>query len=248
MVFDNLLNPVLSPLLNLPPLLSILIISLILSLLMTFIYKWMTDQELMKTLKEDIKSLQKEMKQFKDNPSKMMEINKKAMEKNMKYMMHSMKPTLVTFIPLIIIFAWLSSHFAYYPLVAGEQFTIDATFEEGTLGDILLDSPNGVELLNDKEQKIVNDESRWMLKGEPGTYKLKFTYDDRQFTQDILIVENKDNWEYKNPLQKIKDSNLKQIMVENEKVTVINLFGWEIGWLGTYILFSIAFSMSLRKI
>src|SRR3989344_3449858 len=109
MVFESLLNPVLSPLLSLPPLAAILIVSIFLSVLMTLIYKWMTDQELMKTLKEDV--------------------NKRAMEKNMKYMMHSLKPTLVTFIPLIIIFAWLSSHLAFYPLIAGEQFTLDAEFK-----------------------------------------------------------------------------------------------------------------------
>jgi uncharacterized membrane protein (DUF106 family) len=28
----------------------------------------------------------------------------------------------------------------------------------------------------------------------------------------------------------------------------MNLFGWEVGWLGTYIVFSIVFSMGLRKI
>ena len=82
MVFESLLDPVFSPLLQLHPLWGIAIISLILTWIITLVYKWVTDQKLMKELKDDIKSVQKEMKEFKDNPAKVIEIQKKAMEKN----------------------------------------------------------------------------------------------------------------------------------------------------------------------
>ena len=59
MVFENLLGPIFAPLLKLPIFWAILIIALFVSLIITFVYKWMTDQHLMKTLKEDIKSFQK---------------------------------------------------------------------------------------------------------------------------------------------------------------------------------------------
>ncbi len=248
MVFEAILDPVLSPLLRLPPLLSIILVSFVLSVVITLIYKWMTDQELMKTLKEDMKSMQKEMKQLKDNPQKMMEVQKKAMEKNMKYMMHSLKPTLVTFIPLIIIFGWLSTNLAYYPLVAGEQFTVDALFKEGSTGNITMMPQDGVQFQNNNTQHIINDKAAWLMKGEPGIYTLTFIYDQREFYHDILIVQDKGSWEYKNPEKSVKDSNLKTIKVGNEKVIVLNVFGWKIGWLGTYIIFSIVFSMGLRKL
>lgn len=104
MVFESLLNPIFGPLLKLPPLWAIIIISLVIAILITLVYKWMTDQHLMKSLKDDIKKFQKEMKELKHEPQKVMAIQKKAMQTNMKYMMHSMKPTLVTFLPIILIF------------------------------------------------------------------------------------------------------------------------------------------------
>ncbi len=55
MAFETILNPIMAPLLGLPPFWSILIISLVVALIITFVYKWMTDQHLMKALKEDIK-------------------------------------------------------------------------------------------------------------------------------------------------------------------------------------------------
>src|SRR3989344_1774334 len=138
MVFESLLDPVFSPLLQLHPLWGIAIISLILTWIITLVYKWVTDQKLMKELKDDIKSVQKEMKEFKDNPAKVMEIQKKAMEKNMQYMMHSFKPMIFTLIPILIIFGWLNLHFAYEPLLPDAPFTVAALFDPGFAGNVTL--------------------------------------------------------------------------------------------------------------
>ena len=67
----------------------------------------MTNQELMKKLKEEMKDYQKQIKELRSNPARAME-SEKAMESNMKYMSHSFKPTLITIIPIFIIFGWMS--------------------------------------------------------------------------------------------------------------------------------------------
>ena len=46
----------------------------------------------------------------------------------------------------------------------------------------------------------------------------------------------------------IEDGTVKSIFVDRGKLIVLNLFGWKLGWLGAYIIFSIVFSMGLRKI
>ncbi|MEK6907499.1 MAG: EMC3/TMCO1 family protein [Nanoarchaeota archaeon] len=86
------------------PAVSLLIISFILTFITTLIYKYTTDQQLMKSFKEESKKMQEEMKLLKDNPQKMMEKNKELMGKNMKMMRQSFKPLLYTFIPFAIIF------------------------------------------------------------------------------------------------------------------------------------------------
>ncbi|MDD5253614.1 MAG: EMC3/TMCO1 family protein [Candidatus Nanoarchaeia archaeon] len=84
-----------------------IIICLIFTLIVTLIYKFTTNQTLMKELKAKLKSHQAEMKTFKNDPQKLMAIQKEAMEANMKYMMQSFKPMLFTFIPVIIMWSWL---------------------------------------------------------------------------------------------------------------------------------------------
>src|SRR3989344_7479675 len=129
-MFENLLNPVFNPLLNLNPAIGILIISFILALLITVIYKYTTNQSLMKDLKNELKELQKEIKELRNEPQKAMAVQKKAMETNMKYMMHSFKSMIFTFIPVIIIFGWLNGHLAYMPLQPNEEFTVTAIFDK----------------------------------------------------------------------------------------------------------------------
>jgi uncharacterized membrane protein (DUF106 family) len=242
-MLESILNPILLPLLKLPSFWAILIISLAISLLITFVYKWMTDQHLMKSLKDEIKDSQKKMKEFKHDAAKVMEIQKKAMETNMKYMMHSMKPTLITFIPLIIIFGWLNAHLAYEPIMPNQEFTTSALFSKGTTGTIKFIAPEGIELVSNATQKMMDNKADWILKGKEGNYLLEYEFDNQTFNQELLITSEK---MYEKPVKVIKGGNLLTLQINNEKVRPIS--GIPFGWLGTYIILSIVFSMALRKI
>jgi len=244
-MFESVLNPVLSPLLYLPPLVSILIISTVISLFITLIYKFTTDQAKMKSLREKLKEHQKELKESRNNPQKAMEIQKRAMESNMEYMKESFKATLYTFIPIIIIFGWLNAHMLYNPLQPGQEFTTTALFKQGITGTVGLEVPSELELLSNKSQSIVNGMASWTLKGPEGTYILDYKYDNMTYSMDLLITTRK---EY-TPVQKpITDGKLQMLRLNNDKIIYLNLLGWKIGWLGTYIIFSIILSNILRKI
>jgi uncharacterized membrane protein (DUF106 family) len=87
------------------------ILSIVLSMFVTLVYKFMTDQVLMRELKGQLKIHQKQMRDCRDNPTKMSEISKKSMSVNMKYMSQSMKPMLITLLPFLLIFHWLRGMF-----------------------------------------------------------------------------------------------------------------------------------------
>lgn len=235
-----LLDPILNPLLTLSPLWVIIIVSLVIAIVMTVVYKWMTDQELMKVLKDEIKGFQKQMKEFREHPEKMMEIQKKAMETNMKYMMQSMKPTFITFIPIILVFGWLQGHLVYEPLMPGEEFQVYIEFDENIDGNVEIITSEEIELLSDKI--IEGKTARWTLKGNEGRHMLEFKIGDNSYSKNIIVSKNQ---EYENPVKKIDNG---AITVEHKEIKLLNLFGWQIGWLGSYIIFSIIFSMLLRKI
>ncbi len=112
MAYTDVINPIMQPLMDsLPMPYNLLLIAFIITGGITLLYKFKTDQKLMKELKIEIKAMQKEMKAFKDNPEKVMSMQKEMMEKNMKIMMQSLKPTLYSLIPIIFIFGWLRSYY-----------------------------------------------------------------------------------------------------------------------------------------
>jgi uncharacterized membrane protein (DUF106 family) len=248
MVFETILNPIFYPVLSLHPFWAILIISLVLSLLMTFVYKWVTNQHLMKTLKEDMKKFQKDMKDNKHDTQKVMEIQKKAMETNMQYMKHSLKPTLITFIPIIIIFGWLNAHLAYEPIMPNQNFTVTASFQTGVEGIAKLSVPDGLKILGNATQDILEGTATWSLKGKEGEYLLEIEKGSEQKQKDLIITSKR---EYSKIDELYKDSAFTSIKINNELVHPlgsISLFGWKPGWIGTYIILSLIFSMSLRKL
>ncbi|OYT41536.1 hypothetical protein B6U80_01185 [Candidatus Pacearchaeota archaeon ex4484_26] len=89
------------------PAVFMIVISFIISIFITLIYKYATNQQEMKRLKDELKELQKKAKEHKNEPEKVLEIQKELASKNLEYMKHSFKPMIYTFIPIIIVFWWL---------------------------------------------------------------------------------------------------------------------------------------------
>ena len=113
---------------------GLLTISFLITLITTLVYKYFTDQEALKKLKEDNKGLQEEMKKHKDNPSKMMELQKEAFSKGFEPMKHQLKPMLITAIPLLLIFTWLRKVYG----VGGEIYINLGFIHLGWLGTYII--------------------------------------------------------------------------------------------------------------
>lgn len=244
---DPVFNPLLQPLLNTSPFWAIAILAFVISLIITLVYKYATNQEEMKRLKEEQREYQKKMKELKSNPGEMMKVQKEAMAKNMEYMKHSFKATLITMLPILIIFGWMSAHLMYEPIYPNQRFIVTAEFADGVTGETQLLADEGVELLSDTKQPI-NGAVSWNLKSTSGNHFLTVKTKNDEQTKKVLITED---LMYEEPITSYENSEIKQIKINNNKLKPagkLSLFGWEPGWLGWYILWSIVFSMGLRKV
>lgn len=238
------LDFIFGPLLKIPTLWAVITLSLLISLLTTIIYKYTTNQQLMKDLKDEIKKLQDEAKQLKENPQQAMEVQKKAMETNMQYMSHSMKPTLITFIPIIILFGWMTANFAYDPILPNQEFSITIAHQNNITGNITIQTPPEITLTGKATEEITNRETIYTMKAKEGKHTIKILTNGQEYKKEIFATkENK----YLEPQTQINDNFVKTITANNKEKIVMNLLGWKLGWLGTYIIFSIIFSITLRK-
>jgi len=196
MPISDFLNPILSPLLNLPTFWAIILLSFVISLIITVIYKYTTDQNLMKRLKEEMKAFQKQIKELKKEPERAMAIQKKSMQTNMKYMMQSMKSTLYSFIPIILIFGWMNANLAYEPIMPEQEFTTTIFLEDNTNGEIELSIPRGIEVNGAAKKGIRDSEVTWLLSGKRGEYLLEYIFNGKKYNKEVLISEN----QYKDPV------------------------------------------------
>ena len=254
MAYYYFLDIMFAPLLKLPAVWAIIILSFMISLLIILITKYMTNQETMKNLKDEMKSYQKQMKEQKNNPAKMMEMQKKAMESNMKYMSHSLKPTLITLIPIFFIFGWMNATFAYESIKPMQEFHVYAVFDKDANGEAEITVPEEITIIGNAKAGIapgtVNKRnyektSSWKLKGQEGEHVIEIDYNGEKQQHTVLITdENK----YLQPLKQAKGS-IKSMSIDYKKKIFIPIgFRDWLGWLGVYIWCSIIFTMALRKI
>lgn len=242
------LDPVFNPVLALGPLWAIVLLSLIISLVIVLVYKFFTNQEEMKRLKDEQKEFRKRMNELKSNPEEMMKVQKEAMQKNFQYMKHSFKATLITMLPILLIFGWMNAHFAYEPIYPDETYSITAKFKQGVAGEAELIPDEGTELLSNAKQPV-NSATSWNLKSTEGAHYLTVKVGELQQQKKVLITPD---LEYEQPFTNYPHSDIEQITVNYRKLRPLgpdfSLLGWQPGWLGMYIFLSIVFSLVLRKV
>ncbi|MBI2662495.1 DUF106 domain-containing protein [Candidatus Woesearchaeota archaeon] len=246
---DPIFNPVMLPILNFNPFLGIVILALIITLIVTLAYKFFSNQDEMKRLKDKQKEFQDKIKLMRDKPEEMMKMQKEAMTTNFEYMKHSIKPTLITMIPILIIFAWMTGHLSYEPIFPDESYSVTAVFKEGVNGyaEIIVD--DDTEVLSEVKQEIKNKEAVWSLRSKEGDHEFLVKSGEAEQSKKVLITTVLSADE---AVTVFDHSDIEQLKINYNKLRPlgkkVSLFGWYPGWLAWYIILSILFSIGLRKV
>lgn len=237
---------VINPAMYMHPLIATLLISILVTVLMTYVYKWMTDQKEMKELKDKIKKYSDDMKKEKKDPKKVMEFQKKAMQVNMQYFTKSMKPTLITFIPLILIFAWLNASLSYEPIKPGQEFTTTVELNNGVIGTAEISTTTGLQAIGESIKNLTgtNNTATWALRGNAGEHSIEYKVNGNSCADCRKTVLITDKQKYSNPIQFVQNHAIKRINIDNKPLKVV----WILSWIWVYIIISIVLSMALRKV
>lgn len=89
------------------PVFALAFVTFLATLFVTLAYKYFTDQQLLKSLREDMDNLRKEAKSYGNDLGKLKSHNGKVWEKQLEMMKQNFKPMLLTLVPFFILFAWL---------------------------------------------------------------------------------------------------------------------------------------------
>ncbi|MFH1174694.1 MAG: EMC3/TMCO1 family protein [archaeon] len=250
----SFLDPAFGFLLSWPPWLSILLVSIVITFLTTLLYKYTTNQTEIKALRDKQKKFNKEIREVsKKDPKKAMQLQKKGMDITMQLMRHSFnwKSMLYPLIPFLLIFGWFNAHYSYLPLTPNTPFDVTVLFNDGATGTITLSTIPELQLQN-ATQTIGNNAASWQLQAPEGEYTLKFAYQGKDHTQQILITDKPNYYE---PKQLISGEKIKSITVGNMQlkpwsgtfIASIPLIG-KANWFWTYVIFVFILSVFIRKL
>jgi len=226
-------------LLRLNPIFALLLISIVTVTFSTLIYKRFSNQTEIKRLKGLVKDLNKEAKTHMDDKDKVLSIQNDILKYNMDLMKLTMRPSFYTIIPLMFIFIWLSLVYAQIPIMPDSQFSVNVIdyTNLNTTYDIITDSYSNFELLN----YTYDDETATFVYKSPSTIG-KYNYDLNGETHSLIVSNHPVYFEKKLALE---DSDIE---INTEKQIILNLFGWKLGYIGTYIILSIFINTLVRKL
>lgn len=236
-------NSVFGFLIALDPAISLFIISLITVTLSTISYKYFSDQVKIKAIKDDIERLNKEMKEHKSNLDKQTELSAKIIKLNFEMMNLILKPSLYTMIPMMLVFIWLSAVFSQNPILPSSSFRVDilpsAVSDQSidVYENIVKTSFNKFELIN-RTQNLDNVILYYKAPSFLGNYEYSLEGNDK-----LITVSN-------HPIYFDRSTKLKnyEVRIVTDKLIILNLFGWKLGYLGSYLIFAIFINAIVRKL
>ncbi|MDD5112304.1 MAG: EMC3/TMCO1 family protein [Candidatus Altiarchaeota archaeon] len=239
--------------------LVITVVSIGLAVMSTLVRKKVLDQEKLKSQREEMKELNKKVKEaqkagdnkaFSEHSSRLMELSGDAMKQQFK-------PMIFTLIPFLLVFNWMRGSY-------------DHTISEVVIADTI---PAGVSIreVNFSGNGIYNDTAGMLIWKpgiiSPGNYStLTAEFDpggNGDFNGPASMYYKTSDGTLQQPLnsnatgdftflktaESVNDRIKISLFYNNTKSNIVAAVGgFELGWLGWYILTSMAASMTLNKI
>lgn len=265
LVFGKIFEIIFLPFRSLSPWVGMVIISFLTSLLMLFIFRWTSNQEGIRKVKNRIKAHLLELRLFKDSLSVSLKAQGDILRANLKYIAYSAKPMLVMIIPIILILIQLNLWFAARSLVPGEMAILKVKLDKGQnpLQINMTIEPSSAFRIETPALRMEEErEINWRLRArEKGNHLLQLKIDNQIVTKKVSIaqkpfspisrlkVRRKFIDELFNPGEAPLPRNfpLKSIEITYPGQR-LNLFGWHIHWLIVFFVLSIAFGFAFKGV
>lgn len=244
----------------------IAVVSVALSIMSLTVRKLVLDQEKLKKDKEGIKRLQKEMKEAQKagETKRMSEMTKEIMSLNSRMMKQSFKPMIFTIIPFLIVFSWMGGAYDH-------TLTTVVLWNPLPEGVMLQDVSVSDDGFYNKTANMLVWRFERIESSNSSTLKAQFSTQDTgaDFTQPAVIYSKKVRGvpligtDVNEPIESNSSNDIVflktverqgnlvevELFYNNTKSNIIaSLLGFDLGWLGWYILCSMTSSILLNKI
>lgn len=262
-IFGQIFKIVFFPFRNMSPWIGMFLVSFLTALLMLCVFRFTSNQQGIKNVKNKIKAHLLELRLFKDSLNISLKAQGKILRYNLKYISYSAKPLLVMIIPLILILIQLNLWFGYDSLKVGQKAILKAELEKDKS---LLDMEFKIEassgLVVETLPLRIEDkgEVNWRFRAEEaGVHELALTVNGYKVEKQVAVSQRS--------LSKISPVKIRRnlidelfypgeaplpgnIPVRSVEITYLakpmNFFGWRLHWIIVYFALSILFGFAFK--
>ncbi len=259
-------DAVLGPLMGLPPLVSLLIVSLVTAAAMLVVVARTSDQRAMTETKRGIQAALFEIRLFADEPRAMLRAFGEVLLGNGRYLLLSLVPLVWMAVPLVLVIAQLQAFYGYAGLRPGEQALITVRLTSGSGTSVgasialVLEAPAEVGLETVAVQMEGSNEVVWRIRPRTeGAYTLTLRDGGTAVTKSLRVSHAPgrrspmrvaaglaDQVLYPSEAPLPDDSRIAAITVAYPEPG-IDLFGWKLHWMIVYGLVSMACAFALAR-
>ena len=264
-VVNGLLRPLFDALLlpfrSLPPIVGLLLVSLVASVGMLLVFKKTSNQAKLEAVKRQIHACLFEIRLFSDDLPAILRAQMEILRHNLKYLGLSAVPMLWMIVPLLFVIAQLQFHYGYRGLRPGEDFIVKARLKEDppSRPAASLQAPPGIEVATPAVWIPSERELAWRLRArEWGDYELKLRLGGQEYSKTAQVSKqvrrrsperltpgfwNELLYPAEPPLP--KESSVASIALAYPE-DAVSIFGWQVNWLVAFFVLSVAFAFALR--
>jgi hypothetical protein len=258
-VFDLLLRP----LVGLPPLASLAIISLLTAIVMLLVVRRTSNQHALDQVKRRIHAALFEIRLFNDDLGAIFRAQGEMLRHNLTYLRLSFAPMVWMFVPFVLVIAQLQFQYGYDGLAIGQPVLLTAHIRAAgsSAADVpRLEAPAGIRADTDAIWFPAAQDVMWRITPEAaGDYELRLHVGGQTFTKTVHVSSRVAR---RSP-ERLEAGFVNEVLYPAEPplpanaplttITVpyperdINVFGWRLNWLVVFFAFSIVFAFALRK-
>jgi len=267
-VFDVLMSPFRS----LPPIVGLLVVSLVAAVGMLLVFKKTSNQTKLEAVKRQIHACLFEIRLFNDDLPAILHSQMEILRHNLSYLRLSAVPMLWMIVPFVFIIAQLQFHYGYRGLTPGQDFIVKVQLKDGwetsaalapsqvsTRPSAMLQAPAGLTVETPPVWIPSQRELAWRVRADKwGDYALALRVGDQRYSKTVQVspeVRRRSPVRYEpgfvnellypaeDPLPKGSPIAAITLGYPDGKVSV---FGWGVNWLVLFFVLSAAFAFALR--
>jgi uncharacterized membrane protein (DUF106 family) len=264
-VLDKLFDILFLPFRNMNPWVGMVLISLLTSFLMLFIFRRTSNQAGIKKAKSLIKAHLLELRLFPDDMRVQFRAQGRILLANFKYIGHNSKPMLVMIVPVLLILIQLNLWFGARSLKPGESAILKVKLSGDRFpSEVAVNVEPPPQIVIETPPLRIEDEAEidWRVKAkETGLGRLTLVVGGETIVKDVAVGAK--------PLTRISTirvgrSVLDQVFNPGERplpsgslvrsvelkypAARMGLFGWRLHWLVVYFVLSIIFGFAFKGI